>query len=344
MAAIHELSAGQIDCGIADLLKSSGVPLLRSAPAVYNWVSTTCPSLYNLVFRLTNGSVPVSLLGSFTAKLAAGTLAPYFREVNPKTVVVIHPFLIGQIAGAIREKYRLPFRIATVVTDPITIHASWAFRQTDLCIVATEYARERLLHLGLSASSVTIADFPVHPVFRQQRDRKIQSRHQLGLAESNFTVLVVGGRAGAGINLDLIDQLTQIPELQVLVVAGENEALRQKVARVAEHRSCLHVYGWVANMQTVVSASDIVISKAGPSTIFEAASMERPLIITGAIGIQERGNIPMVLNRRWGSFCSTTAEVVKEVARGRANYPLFEAAERSEYRGAYQIAQMLIDL
>jgi UDP-N-acetylglucosamine:LPS N-acetylglucosamine transferase len=201
-----------------------------------------------------------------------------------------------------------------------------------------------MVDLGLSESSIAVAGFPVHPIFRKQRDRQIQCRQELGLADNLFTILAVGGRAGAGIKIKLIKQIVQISGVQVLVVTGENEVLRHKILRATSNPSCLHTYGWVDNMHTLMGACDVVVTKAGPSTILEAASMEKPVIITSAIGVQELGNIQMVLDRQWGFFCSTTTEVLQEVARVRSQGGSTRMTTKdSDYCGAYQIARMLIN-
>jgi UDP:flavonoid glycosyltransferase YjiC (YdhE family) len=109
----------------------------------------------------------------------------------------------------------------------------------------------------------------------------------------------------------------------------------------------VHIYGFVNNMEELMGASDLVITKAGPGTLMEALVIGRPVIVTEAIGMQERGNIDFVLNHELGAFCPTTDRIVPAV--GEIMQPETYAATVARLRdavprdGATEIAQLLID-
>jgi len=103
------------------------------------------------------------------------------------------------------------------------------------------------------------------------------------------------------------------PHLQFLVVTGRNAALREDL-RSLGLRPSIHIYGFVDNMEELMAASDIIITKAGPGTLMEALVMRRPVIVTEAVGMQERGNIDFVLNHELGAYCPTSDRIVPAIA------------------------------
>jgi UDP-N-acetylglucosamine:LPS N-acetylglucosamine transferase len=75
-----------------------------------------------------------------------------------------------------------------------------------------------------------------------------------------------------------------------------------------------HLFGFVHNMEELMAASDVVVTKAGPGTLMEALVMRKPVIVTEAVGLQEHGNIDFVLNYELGFFCPTNERIVAAIA------------------------------
>lgn len=62
--------------------------------------------------------------------------------------------------------------------------------------------------------------------------------------------------------------------------------------------------GFVTQMADYMAASDILITKAGPGTIAEAAALGLPVMITSFLPGQEAGNVNIVLDNGFGDYCS----------------------------------------
>ena len=63
-----------------------------------------------------------------------------------------------------------------------------------------------------------------------------------------------------------------------------------------------------------MSACDVVVTKAGPGTIMEAVALGKPLILTGAVGLQEEGNIGFVTEAQLGVFCPNPVQAALATA------------------------------
>lgn len=58
------------------------------------------------------------------------------------------------------------------------------------------------------------------------------------------------------------------------------------------------IKGFVDNMPEWMTASDMIISKAGPGTIAESFICGLPVLLNGFVPCQEEGNVPFVLKNK----------------------------------------------
>jgi UDP-N-acetylglucosamine:LPS N-acetylglucosamine transferase len=254
---------------------------------------------------------------------------------------------VNRLIGNARRTYKLSFRFVTVVTDLVTLHAAWADPDAELCIVPTREAYDLLRARGFPAEKLVQTGFPIHPKFAAYTGARHEARAQLGIDRDTFTLLVTSGGVGSGQLRELVLDLDRAyPEQQLMVVTGKNAALRQELLALGL-RSNIHIYGFVDNMEELMAASDIIITKAGPGTLMEALAMRRPVIVTEAVGMQERGNIDFVLNHELGFFCPTRDRIVPAIAdlmdANTYTATVARLADAVPRRGAEQIAQILLD-
>ena len=61
--------------------------------------------------------------------------------------------------------------------------------------------------------------------------------------------------------------------------------------------------GFVTRMAEYMVAADVLVSKAGPGTISEAAALSLPIMLTSYLPGQEEGNVDYVVENEFGAFC-----------------------------------------
>lgn len=345
-AALKQLAGDSIQIHIVDLLASTDVPMVRDAPSLYDQLSTRWLPVFDFFFQLTDGRRRVDLLTQIVYLRAHRNIVRVLEETRPNLVVSVHP-LVNRLIGNTRRQYRLSFHFLTVVTDLVSLHAAWADLDAELCIVPTNEALERLRKEGMPESKLVRTGFPVHPKFTAYVKSKEEARASLGVAREPFTLLVTSGGVGSGNLRELVVELHRAyPELQLLVVTGKNAAVREELQKQGLGE-LVHIYGFVNNMEELMAASDIIITKAGPGTLMEALVMRRPVIVTQAVGMQERGNIDLVLNNELGAFCPTVDRIIPAVAElmdperyAATSERLAGAVPRD---GAFQIASLLLE-
>ncbi|MCG8347971.1 MAG: hypothetical protein MI924_09360 [Chloroflexales bacterium] len=125
-AALDAASDGIVSSAMLDVLQVTNVPGLRAAPQLYDQLSTRWLPLYDFTFQLTNGVRRVDVLSRIVSIQARRNVARALQSIQPELVVVTHP-LVHRFVCSARTAYRLPFRIVTVVTDLVSIHAAWTY-------------------------------------------------------------------------------------------------------------------------------------------------------------------------------------------------------------------------
>jgi UDP-N-acetylglucosamine:LPS N-acetylglucosamine transferase len=345
-AALQMADSREVSCEMLDVLRITNFPLVRNAPNLYDQLSTRWLPLYNLTFEVTNGIRRVDVLSRLVYLQARRNIARALQSFNPDLVVVTHP-LVYRLVRAARRTHRLSYRIVTVVTDLVTLHASWTHPDVDICLLPTDEAYALMQRRGLSPNRMRRTGFPVHPKFAHYSQSRAESRQELGIDMDRFTVLMTSGGVGSGRMHDLVLELERVyPETQFLVITGKNRTLQQQLQARRRSPHC-HIFGFVQNMETLMAASDIVVSKAGPGTLMESFVMRCPVIVTEAVGAQERGNIDFVLNHELGFYCPTTERIVDAISE--LNNPDYyqttinRLAAAVPRHGAEQIAQILLE-
>merc|ERR1712113_419755 len=67
--------------------------------------------------------------------------------------------------------------------------------------------------------------------------------------------------------------------------------------------------GFLTNIPEYMVAADVLVSKAGPGTIAEAAAVDLPVMVTSYLPGQEAGNVDIVLDGEFGDFCTDPSEI-----------------------------------
>jgi 1,2-diacylglycerol 3-beta-galactosyltransferase len=232
-----------------------------------------------------------------------------FYAEAPDLVVTVHPILNHIPLRLLRAALKTDVPYVTVVTDMVTAHPAWFCPQVDYCLVPTEAVRQRALRYGMPPERVEVVGQPVKLKFASGVGGKLYLRGKLGLHPDRPTALVIGGGEGMGPIYAVARAIaTGVPNAQLVVVAGRNAALRQKLEDTAWEIPT-RVYGFVTNVPELMGASDVLVTKAGPGTLSEAFIARLPVIIFSFIPGQEEGNVCYVLGHQAGAYVPDPTEI-----------------------------------
>jgi 1,2-diacylglycerol 3-beta-galactosyltransferase len=309
VGALEHLFPGQYQFELADIMADGFAWPLSLAGRMYGPVVNRLPRSWGLLWHSSNGRRRSPLILRMVSPLAAGRIRRLLLESNADLIISTHPWA-NHIPAWLLEDLGWDVPLVTVVTDPVSIHRWWLCPQVDLCLVATEQARQEALQGGFAPEQVKVVGIPVDLEFVNSNNSQEEVRRGLGLAERRFTVLLAGGGEGMGRVFPVARAVAQASlDLQLLIVAGRNEDLRARLERVPWEVPT-SVTGFADNMSALMHAADLLITKAGPSTISEALACGLPMLISGSLRGQEEGNAEWVAERGAGLLTPTPHKVV----------------------------------
>ena len=340
-ASIAEASNAK--CWEIEVFAAVQPPLIGRWPSVYSWLATRSVWLYNVLFRLTDTYRISSAMSHVIYRLARAGIGAILLDVDPDVVVATAPF-VGQVAARARGELRADFRIVNVVSDLVTLHASWVCREADATVVCSPFAKTRVLKNGIHEETILETTFPVQSAFREDNIGREEHRRELGLDPHRFTMTLSGGSLGSGPVLLSAKALNRaFPEAQLLMVAGHNKRLYDLLrSQFTDDHS--RVYGFTDQMPTLLRASDVIVSKGGPSSIMEACAARRPVIVIGEIGLQEKGNGNLAQHIGIGYNATSVSKMIAivESLRHKLEVAGEEGHRPYDTDGSHEIAKLIL--
>jgi 1,2-diacylglycerol 3-beta-galactosyltransferase len=301
----------EVTTHIVDLSKEHWARSVNRMDDIYRWMTTDGLWMWKALWRTGDKTRLVELGARLLYPFFYHSTRRVFLAQKPNLVVAVNS-LVNHIPLRVLRKTldsHIPF--VTVVTDMVTVHPAWCCREVDHCMVPTEAARQHAVRLGMPAARVEVVGQPVHLDFSANLGDKRDVRERLGIAIDRPCVLVVGGGDGIGPLFEIARTLAiRLPNAQLAVVAGHNPTLRQRLESVSWEIPT-RVYGFVDNMPELMSASDLLVTKAGPGTLAEAFIAGLPVIISSYIPGQEEGNVRYVLEHEAGAYATDPVEIAR---------------------------------
>jgi len=301
---------------------------------LYNWLLRNRQHWMKYLYWFVNRFRPETR--EFFHKRCIGFIKELFERWCPHVVVSVHP-LTQHIFARVLKELKLADRIplVSVVTDPYYgFWKGWACDDVTLYLVASDEARRQLIDYGISAHRIKISGMPVHPKFAYPGEEAAQAaRKALGLDPEKFTVFVNAGWEGGGNIPQIFRELVRGQlEVQAIFLAGRNETLRADAESLARDASFpIKVIGYSEHVEQLMGAANVMISKLGGLTTFEAFACRLPIIgdaITDPMP-QEAATASLIVKRGAGVLLQRAGDVVPVIRRmveDTAHYSALRAA------------------
>lgn len=211
------------------------------------------------------------------------------NEFNPDVVLCTHPFPLHALA-LLKKRNKVHCLLAAVVTD-YCAHASWINKQADRYFLPSNHFTSSFIDLGVPQECITeLNGLPIRPSF-WTKTSKSEARKRYGLKDMP-TVLYMGGGLGIGLSETLLNSLPPLlDQVQMIIVTGHNRLLYERLRKkpIASHPN-FNLFSYVDNINTLMDATDLLITKPGAVTCTEAIAKDIKMLLMNPIPGQEEEN------------------------------------------------------
>jgi 1,2-diacylglycerol 3-beta-galactosyltransferase len=277
----------------------------------YDRFVARAPWLWGVAFYASRPRPVVRLVRTVASRLTRRSALRQLLGEPPDVLVSVIPD-VGQL-GAVPRVTRDKPTVIMVVSDLVSIHRAWLSPQADLVLAPTEPAMAAFRRYKVPPSKLQLVGYPMRTGLFCPPDQPPRLPPMGALK-----VLFMGGSSGSGRMLSQIDHLLSTGlRLEITAVCGKNSRLQRQLAPLAEHVAPgmkLNVLGYTDQIPQLMHASDVLITKAGPSTVFEAIACQLPVILTAHLPGQEGGNAEFFERQGVAVRSSGPAETARIVA------------------------------
>ena len=341
--AVRQLdtSSQRFTTELFDFVSETAIPPWNHLDISYRWVTLYTPWLYKQLFKATSQPFLRRQMERAMAFISKTNMTRLLKERSFDLVVSVHPLatrLPQQVLRAIRPE--IPF--VTVVTDLMTGHPFWYWPGADAMFVACEEVYERASQAGVSPSKIEITGLPINPRFAKVRQTtdKTSMKRRMGMPIDRPLLLLIGGAEGVGNLAGYAKAIasSNLP-LSLMVITGRNERLarhlQEQCLRPVPAGKCpipTQIAGFVDDIPHRMAAADLLITKAGPSTLCEGLAMGLPILISGFIPGQEEGNVHWITENKAGFLINhpnQMSDALHDLFNTDGPTPLYEKTQQA---------------
>jgi processive 1,2-diacylglycerol beta-glucosyltransferase len=274
---------------------------------LYKSIANGALWFYEMFYHMTNGTFQREFYEEFLSTLFEEEVRKYLKDDPADIYVSCHPVFTLMMPRFVHDISGVGF--VSVITDPFTPHTHNFSKYVDLCIVSSNSSREIAISCGVKEERVKVLGHPVYAHEHVEFD-EVAFLSEHGLDDSCLTILLAGGADGIGGIYEVVLELSGIElPIQIIVVCGRNIEVFEKVSNI-KGKVRVRPFGYIRNLHEMMLASDILISKPGASTMYEAFSHGLPIIVYGKVMSQEAGNVSYIVENHAGMYCATKKELI----------------------------------
>lgn len=233
-------------------------------------------------------------------------ISQYITETNPGIIISTFPMCSG-LVSICKEKYKLNTPLVTCMTD-IVDSCEWLHENTDLYLVPAVSTKLKLMQKGIDEYRIRVTGIPVRKEFLSP-EKDYESNCYKNTDDTKLKVLFMGGGFGYfNLDYDFLSWLGGCKDIEAHIVTGLNKRLYEKLSSNKNFKN-IHVYGFVENVAELMDNAELLISKPGGITIFEALHKHIPLITSKAKVGQEIENCKFINESNIGIIGRNSDEI-----------------------------------
>jgi len=314
---------------------------------LYMEVVNKAPQIWDYLYDNPKVAERIAKIKDTVHKFNSPKLKKLFDEFKPDVVACTQAFPCGMVADY-KKTYNSSIPLVAVLTDYVP-HSYWIYDLVDYYIAPSDEVKVRMQQKGIPDKKIKTLGIPFDSKFNLAVERAEVLR-RMGLNAELPVVLIMGGGHGLGPIKTIVKSLEKTKEpIQEIIITGINNKLfRQMQKAVKGFKKRITVLGFTDNINELMSAADLLVTKPGGITTAEALVKKIPMIIIKPIPGQEASNTAYLTEKKTAIEVDNLEEinlVVDDLFLDRAKLDLMRAAALAigKPHAARDIARLIID-
>lgn len=282
------------------------------------------PKVYGYVYQKTRRMNTISKMMKKIFSTGMGRMLKLIEEVHPTVVVSTFP-LAAAVLSKLKSLGLTDIPAITVITDH-TDHSCWIYPYTNKYIVGSGVVRDSLINLGVGEERISVTGIPIRQLFFQSLQKEtIFKKHNLD--PHLPTVLIMGGGCGLiGDGSSTIKEFEKLPQtVQFIIVCGRNEKLQMKLKdKLQNSKHHIHLTGYINNVHELMAVSNLMVTKPGGVSTFEAIAMELPMLLYKPIPGQEQDNAKFLVQSGVAIQAMKERDLIDHISKILSNAELLQ--------------------
>ncbi|MBI4049760.1 MAG: hypothetical protein HY395_03035 [Candidatus Doudnabacteria bacterium] len=261
-------------------------------------------------------------LRKFIASFKSKHILQILRQFQPAVVISTQTIPSG-IVAYLKSKGWYRGKLVIVFSD-YHLQRFWLYQEADLYVCNIPEQMDELKKLGIPEEKMVLTGTIVRDKFFQRLSRD-EARRNLGLLISMPVVLVTsGGNVRSSVKEIFLQLLRSPKNFQIAVVCGNNQALKQDLEKISSpDRHPVKLFGYIENMDVIMSAADVLVGKTGGPTMAEAVVKNLPMVLTDVRPGHELANLDYLVRHSIVQYARIPREavfLVEEILANPARY------------------------
>lgn len=276
---------------IVDLIEVLTPQLSNQIYKGYEMLIRTSHEIYNYFYQKKT-SQNNSQIDNIFYKLYLSKISKYIFQINPKLIISTFPSCSGFVSEY-KKEYHSNLPLITCITDVVD-NWEWIFPKTDRYLVATEKLKEDFVNKGINKDMIKVTGIPVKKDFLNE-STNISIDQDLQITEGDFVILMMGG--GIGLLPDdkmFYDWLDHLDGVTTIILTGKNQKAYESLTKKTNFKQ-VRVLDFTERVPELMKIADIIVTKAGGVSLFEAINSELPIIAYNPVLGQEIENSKFIL-------------------------------------------------
>lgn len=270
------------------------------------------PKMKTMIYGIFNFLVSrCSCVYNFFYKFSANTKFAPFKSMMRKRIekileekkidIVISTFPVCSKYVSVYKKVKnTNLKLYTYITD-VEVNQEWLTDETDAYFVASDETKWQMMQNGVSSKQIKVVGIPVKREFKKASFEKGKNE-----------ILVMGGGLGLLPAMEeTLENLAKHREIHITLLTGKNQKMFEKYYG---KYSNMKVVGYTDKVYEYLEKAELILTKAGGITLFEAIHSKTPMYVLNPFLSQEIGNAKFIEKNEMGKVVwNKTGNVAQDI-------------------------------